>query len=88
MEVRPKFVDVAEPSTSEEVKEMPERFQHVFQKNVPQKVSNLKSFLSSCLMLIQDKDAITELQAMIEEIPIEPRPGTKVNQVRKKFKID
>ena len=44
--------------------------------------------MSSCLTLIQDKDVVAELQAMIEEIPVEPRPKKKVNQVRKKFKID
>ena len=37
-------------------------------------------------MLIEDKDVIAELQAIIEEIPIEPRPKKKVNQVRRKFK--
>ena len=42
--------------------------------------------MSSCLTLIQYKYAIAELQATIEEVPIEPRPGKKVNQVRKKFK--
>ena len=35
---------------------------------------------------MQDKYAIAKLQAMIEEIPIEPRSEKKVNQVRKKFK--
>ena len=39
-------------------------------------------------MLIQDKDAIAELHAMIEETPIEPRPENKVNQVRKKIKTE
>ena len=38
-------------------------------------------------MLIQDKDAIVELQAMIEETPRQLRLEKKVNQVRKKFKI-
>ena len=65
---------------------MPERFQRIFQKNIPQKVSQLKSFLSSCLTLIQDKDSIVELQAMTEEIPIGLRRKKKLNQVRKKFK--
>ena len=35
---------------------------------------------------MQDKYAIAELQAMIEEIPVEPLPEKKVNQVWKKFK--
>ena len=71
---------------SEEVTEMPERFQHIFQKKVPQKLSKLKSLLSSCLALIQDKYAIKELQALIEETPVEPQPEKRVNQVEKKFK--
>ena len=37
-------------------------------------------------MLMQDKDAIAELQAMIEEIYVESRPEKKVNQVWKKCK--
>ena len=86
MDVWPDFVDLEEPSTSEEVREMPERFQHIFQKKVPQKVSKLKSFLSCCLVLIQDKYAIEELQALIEETPVEPQPEKKVNQLRKKLK--
>ena len=36
---------------------------------------------------MQDKDAIAELQAMIEDIPVEPQPEKKVNQVRKNCKI-
>ena len=36
---------------------------------------------------MQDKDAIAELQAMIEEIYVEPWPKKKVNQVWKKRKI-
>ena len=87
MDVWHEFVDPGEPSTSEEVREMPERFQGIFQKNVPQKVSKLKSFLSSCLALKQDKDAIAELQEMIEDTPMEWQTEKKVNQVWKKFKI-
>ena len=65
---------------------MPERFQHILQKKAPPKVSKLRTFLLSCLTLMQDKYAIAELQAMIEEIPIEPQPEKKVNQVWKKCK--
>ena len=79
MDVWPDFVDLEEPSTSEEVREMLEKFQHIFQKRVPQKVSKLKSLLSSCLALIQDKDAIEELQALIEETLVEPQPEKRVN---------
>ena len=86
MDVRPDFVDPEESSTSEEVREIPEWFRHIFQKKVTQNVSKLKSFLSSFLALIQDKDAIEELQALIEESPVEPQPEKRVNQVGKKFK--
>ena len=37
---------------------------------------------------MQDKDAIVELQAMIDEIPVEPQLEKKVNQIQKKCKID
>ena len=60
------------PSTSTEVKDMPEPFQHLLQKKTSAEVSKLRPLLSSCLMLIQDKDAIVELQAIIDEIPIVP----------------
>ena len=43
--------------------------------------------MSSCLTLMKDKDAIAELQAMIEEIPVEQRPEKKGNQVRKNVKL-
>ena len=35
---------------------------------------------------MQDKDAIAEFQAMIEDIFVEPQPEKKVNQVRKNCK--
>ena len=41
--------------------------------------------MSSCLTLMQDKDAIAELQAMIEDITVELQPKKKVNQVQKKM---
>ena len=37
-------------------------------------------------MLIQDKDVIAELQALIEETPEESPREKRVNQVKKKFK--
>ena len=37
-------------------------------------------------MWIKDKYAIEELQALIEETPVEPPPEKRVNQVGKKFK--
>ena len=71
MDVWPNFLDLEEPLISEEFRDMPERFHHIFQKKVPQNVSKLKSFLSSCLALIQDKDDVIELQELIEETPEE-----------------
>ena len=51
---------------------MPERFQKIFEQQTTSKsadkVSKLKPFLSSCLALIQDKDALEELEALIEMI--------------------
>ena len=76
------FISPDVPSTSTEVKDMPERFQHLFQKKASTEVSKLSPLLSSWLMLIQDKDAIAELQVIIDEIPIVPHIENKVNQVR------
>ena len=70
------------PSTSTEVKDMPERFQHLLQKKASPEVSKLRPFLSICLMLIQDKYAIAKLQAIIDEIPIVPHTEKTINQVR------
>ena len=78
MDVQHDFVDPEEPSTSKEVRGVPEQFQQIFQKKTPQKVSKLESFLWNCFALIQYKDVITELQAMIEETLVEPQHGNKV----------
>ena len=74
------------PSTYAEVREMPECFQQLFENQIPKNVSKLKSYMSSCLALIQYKDDITELQALIEDTPKELQPRRKVNHVKKKFK--
>ena len=65
---------------------MPKRFQYLFQKKASTKVSKLRPLLSIWLMLIQDKDAIAELQAIIYKIPIVPPIEKKVNQIRWKCK--
>ena len=65
------FVDPEQPSTSAEVREFLECFQHIFQKQAPRKVSKLKPFLSSFLLLLHSKDASTELQALTEETTFE-----------------
>ena len=84
--MRPKFVDPERLSTSAEVREIPEWFQQIFQKQAPRKVSKLKPFISSFLTLLHDKDAIAELQALIEETPVESQPKRRVNHVKKKLK--
>ena len=50
------------------------------------KVSKLKPFLSSCLALIQDKDALAELEALIETISEEDPLAKTVDSVKTKFK--
>ena len=61
MDVLPEFVDPEKLSTLAQVGEILEHFQQIFQKKDPNKFSKLKSFLSSCLALIQDKDGVAEL---------------------------
>ena len=65
---------------------MPEQFQHLLQKKYSTEVSKLRHLLSICLMLVQDKDVIAELQAIIDEIPVVSHIEKKVNQVRQKCK--
>ena len=65
---------------------MPEQFQHLFQKKASTEVSKLRPLLSSWLVLIQYKDAIAELQAIIDNIPIVTPIEKKVNQIWQKFK--
>ena len=52
----------------------------------PQKGSKLKSFLSICLALMQDKDVVAKLQGLIEETPEESQPERRVNQIKNMFK--
>ena len=61
-DVQSDFISPEVPSTSTEVKDMPERFQHRVQRKASTEVSKLRPLLSSCLMLIQDKDDIGEMQ--------------------------
>ena len=50
------------------------------------KVSNIKDFFKICLALINDKDVITELTALIEETPDDLRPEKRVNHIGKRLK--
>ena len=78
-DVQSDFISLDVLSTSREVKDMPKRFQHLLQKKASPEVSKLRTFVSICLMWIQDKYVIAELQAMINEIPVEPQIEKKVN---------
>ena len=90
MNVCPEFVGTEQPSTLVQVKDMPERFQKIFEQKTASKstnkVSKLKPFLSSCLALIQDKDALAELGALIETLSEKDPLGKKVYSVKTKFK--
>ena len=91
MDVCQEFIGAEQPSTSGQVKDMPERFQKIFEQQTAHKsadkVSKLKPFLSSCLAIMQDKDALTELEPLIETL-LEEYPATKkVNNVKTKFKM-
>ena len=91
MDVCLEFIGMEHPSTSSQVKDMPERFQKIFKQQIASKsadkVSKLKPFLSSCLVLIQDKDALSELEALIETLPKKDPLAKKVNSVKTKFKM-
>ena len=90
MDVHPYFIGTEQPSTLGQVKYMLERFQKIFEQQSVNKstdeVSKLKPLLSSCLVLIQDKDALAELGALIEMLPKKDPPGKKVNSFKMKFK--
>ena len=77
------------PSTSSQVKYIPERLQNIFEQQTMNKsvdkVSKLKPFLSSCLVLIQDKDALKQLGVLIKMHPEEDPLVKKVNNVKMKF---
>ena len=51
---------------------MPERFEQLIRKPPMKKVSKLKYFFKSCLVLINDKDVVAELTTLIEEILDDP----------------
>ena len=53
---------------------MPEGFEQLIRKKPMKKVSKLKYFFKNCLALINDKDVVAELAALIEETPDYLRP--------------
>ena len=72
MEVRPEFVGMEQPSTSNQVKDIPEIFQKIFEQQTARKsadkVIRIKPFFSTCLVPIKDKDALAELEALIKTL--------------------
>ena len=71
--MHPKFVDKNQASNStatqrgRPIMEMPEIFDQLFRKQLTINFSKLKYFFKSFLLLIHDKDDVTELTALIEE---------------------
>ena len=74
LDVQPEFIDSNQPSTSVQVKTMPERFEQLLKKKPMKNVSKIKEFFKSCLALINDKDVVVELTTLIEETTDELRP--------------
>ena len=70
--MRPNFFDTNQASTFGQVKVMLERFEQFLRNQPLKKVSKLKEFFKSCLALIHDKDAVTELTTLIEETVKDP----------------
>ena len=72
MDVCPEFIGAEKTSTSSQVKYMSGIFQKIFEQRstdkTTDKVSKLKPFLSSCLVLIKDKEVLVELEALIETL--------------------
>ena len=67
MEVRQEFFDTNQPSTSGEVRAMPEIFKQLIIKSPMKKVSKLKYFFKIGLELIHDKYDVAKLTSLIEE---------------------
>ena len=86
MDVRLDFVDANQPSTSRQIKNMTERFEPLITNKPMKKVSNLKEFFKSCLALINDKDVVTELTALIEETTDDLQPEKRFNHIGKRLK--
>ena len=66
---------------------MPEIFEQILMKQPMKKVSKLKYFFKICLVLIHDRDVVTELTNLIEETPKYLRPEKRVNHIGKRLKI-
>ena len=90
MDVCPDFIGAKQPSTLVQVKDMPETFHKIFEQlnmdKIADKVSKLKPFLSSCLALIKDKEALSEMEALLETLPEGDPPPKKVNNIKTKLK--
>ena len=87
LKVRQEFVDTNQPSTFGQVRAIPERFEQLIRKPPMKKVSNIKEFFKNCLTLIHDKDVVTELTSLIEEMTKDLRPEKRVNHIGRKVKV-
>ena len=67
--------------------EMPPSFDQSLQRKSTEKVSNLKIFFKSCLVLVKYKDALEELSTLIEEPHTCPRQQKNNNHIHKRMKI-
>ena len=86
LEVRQDFADANHPSTSGQVKTMPELFEQLIRKPPMKNVSNIKEFFKICLALINDKDVIAKLTTIIEETSDDLQLEKRVNHIGKKQK--
>ena len=59
----------------------------MFQRKPIEKVCKLKNLFNSCLERIEDKDAMEELSAIVEEPPPSMWQDKKVNHINKRPKI-
>ena len=89
------FFDINQASTSIVVQMssegpilgIPERLEQLLQRKSTAKVSKLKYLFKSCVALIEDKDAMEELAALVEEPQINVRLEKKVNHIGKDWKL-
>ena len=86
MEVQKDLFDSNQPSTSGQVRAMPERFEQLNRNPPTKKVSKLKDVFKICLALIHDKYAIAKLTTLIEDNTVDMRHEKRVNHVGIKWK--
>ena len=67
---------------------MPQLFKLLFQKKSTEHVNKLKYFFNFFLALIEDKDSLEKLAALVEEPQTSVKLEKKVNHIGKRLKID